>query len=199
MLSHEKLHETIDCISKELCESIDGFHKNKTWTSLQDVERLTQLLLNLKCLCHQVHEDCDSDSVEPVETMEHTHHHKSVPTTKETVKNSFTMKEAENWVSHLETKLPDGSVVKGGHWTLDQTNVVAKQKGVVWEHIQPHHFWVTMNMMYSDYLIVASKHGVDTVDFYFDLTRAFLFDVDSVPPKDKLCAYYYYIVKPAIK
>lgn len=196
MLNHEKIQSTIDLVSEELCEALDNLRAKRTWDNLHDAKNLTKFLLSLKCLKEDMSEIEDSDSVE---YAEHEDHHSSDKKPKETPKMQFTAKEAENWVKHLVTRLPDGSTVKGGHWTIDQTNSVAKQKGIVWEHIQPYHFWVTMNMIYSDYLIVASKHGVDTVDFYYDLTRAFLFDVDSVAPGDKLCYYYHYIVKPAIK
>lgn len=47
--------------------------------------------------------------------------------------------------------------------------------------------------VYSDYCAVAKKHGVNNVDFYADLAKAWLHDKDAV--KDKAAAYYEYIVK----
>ena len=55
-------------------------------------------------------------------------------------------------------------------------------------------WWITMNMIYSDYSAVAYKYGVDTADFYADMAKAFLFDPDGGEPEEKLAAYYHNIV-----
>lgn len=90
------------------------------------------------------------------------------------------------WVSHMENA--DGT--SGPHWTVEQTDQVMKQKGI---GIDSEKFWCTMNMIYSDYVGVASKFGVNNVDFYAEMAVVFLHDKDAVP--DKLAAYYTHVVK----
>lgn len=96
----------------------------------------------------------------------------------------------ETWNASM--KNDDGST--GGHWTVDQTTDAAKTAGVVMEHITPEEWNAAMNMMYSDYCSVATKHGCSKVDFYADLAKAFLFDKDGPGPEAKLAAYYHGIV-----
>lgn len=115
-------------------------------------------------------------------TMEHTHQHGAssdyIP---------FTEEMADKWYKHMENE--DGT--RGAHWTLEQAEQVMNQHGIDCDPIQ---FWVTLNMIYSDYVTVAKKHGVgDKVDFYVDMAKAFLCDKDA--PADKLARYYEYIVK----
>ena len=52
----------------------------------------------------------------------------------------------------------------------------------------------TMNMMYSDYYNTAMKFGVCTPEFFGELAKEFLFDMDGPAPKEKLAAYYRGIV-----
>lgn len=176
MLKKESVYEGIETLSKELEESIEDFKANKTWTIAKGIRDLTDGILGLYQLC-DVMDASPEDYDEEV----------------------FTMVEAEKWVKNMLTEMEDGSRIKGEHWTLDQTTLVARQKGIVWEHITPYCFWVTMNMIYSDYSEVAKKHGVDEIDFYVDMAKAFLFDIDSVPPRKKLTEYYHHIVKPVLK
>lgn len=58
---------------------------------------------------------------------------------------------------------------------------------------EPLQFWITMNMIYSDYVKVAKKLGMNNVDFYACMAKAFLDDKDAQP--DKLARYYEYVVK----
>mgnify|MGYP001157700127 FL=1 len=97
----------------------------------------------------------------------------------------------ETWNANM--KNDDGST--GGHWTVAQTTDAAKTAGVVMEHITPNGWNATMNMMYSDYCSVATKHGCNKVEFYADLAKAFLFDKDGPGPEAKLAAYYHGIVE----
>lgn len=90
------------------------------------------------------------------------------------------------WVDKMENA--DGTT--GPHWTMEQTSQVMKSRGI---NVDPEKFWCTMNMIYSDYVGVASKLGVNNVDFYAEMALAFLHDKDSVP--DKLAAYYTHVVK----
>lgn len=172
MLTKETLDLGIEQISKELTESLEDFRSSPCWSGVKGIKELSSSLYNLT----HIREDMFGESEEEY---------------------SFTKEDAEMWVNHMKTNLPDGTTVRGAHWTMDQTNTVAKQKGIVWEHVTPYCFWVTMNMVYSDYVGTAIKFGVDTLDFYFSLATSFLFDVDSVPPRTKLAEYYHHIVKPA--
>ena len=102
----------------------------------------------------------------------------------------FTHEDANKWAEKMVNE--DGTM--GAHWTVEQTSAVAAANGVMFTHITDWCFWITMNMMYSDYGGVAMKHGVDTAEFYADLAKAFLFDKDGPGPEAKLGAYYHGIV-----
>lgn len=93
---------------------------------------------------------------------------------------------AKEWTQHMENA--DGT--KGPHWSMDQVKQVAAQKNISED---PLDFWVAINMMYSDYCVMAKKHNVNTVDFYVDMAKAFLDDKDAKP--DKLGRYYHAVVK----
>lgn len=54
-------------------------------------------------------------------------------------------------------------------------------------------FYATMNMMYSDYCKVAEKFGINGIDFYAEMAKAFLLDKDAGP--HKLENYYWHVVK----
>ena len=79
--------------------------------------------------------------------------------------------------------------------TMEQTTALAESMGLSWDQISPWCWWVTMNMMYSDYGSVAIHYGVSTAEFFAELAQAFLFDKDGPAPKEKLAAYYHGIVK----
>lgn len=52
-------------------------------------------------------------------------------------------------------------------------------------------FCLAMNMMYSDYCMVARKYNVDRPDYYAELAKAFLKDKDfGGKPEEKLYLYY---------
>ena len=83
----------------------------------------------------------------------------------------------------------------GPHWGVDQTAAVAESMGMTWEKVSRPCWWITMNMMYSDYSGVAEKYGVSIAEFYADMARAFLMDKDGPGAKKKLAAYYHGIVE----
>ena len=89
--------------------------------------------------------------------------------------------EAEEWCDSMMNA--DGT--KGCHWTLEQTQEVAKQRNI---NCDPNDFWAVMNMMYSDFCQVAKRQSVDTPGFYADMAKAFLEDTDAVDGK----AYLYW-------
>lgn len=94
--------------------------------------------------------------------------------------------DAKEWMMSIQNA--DGS--KGAHWNIEQTNKLFEKKPL---DCTQHEFWVTMNMLYSDYAPVAKKFGVDNADFYACLAEAFLDDEDAV--RDKLAVYYDCIVE----
>lgn len=104
-------------------------------------------------------------------------------------KSSMGMDEhtAREWTSKMENE--DGT--KGPHWNMEQIKKVMEQRNMTGDPVE---FWVAMNMMYSDYCKVAKKLGVNSVDFYAEMAKAFLEDKDTGVP-DKLAAYYENIVK----
>lgn len=91
---------------------------------------------------------------------------------------------AKAWVSRMVNE--DGT--KGQHWTMEQTSQVMAQKGY---QCDPTEFWVTMNMLYSDYCKALGPAG--TPDVYAAMAHAFLDDKDA--HEDKLARYYHAVAK----
>lgn len=54
-------------------------------------------------------------------------------------------------------------------------------------------FYVVMNMMYSDYHNVFQRHGVESPDFYAEMSKAWLDDPDA--KKAKTAEYFCHVVK----
>ena len=103
----------------------------------------------------------------------------------------MTKADAETWAAHMVNE--DGTT--GPHWGVDQTTAIAESMGMTWEKVSRPCWWITMNMMYSDYSGVAEKYGVSIAEFYADMARAFLMDKDGPEAKKKLGAYYHGIVE----
>lgn len=94
---------------------------------------------------------------------------------------------ADEWMSKIINE--DGT--KGAHWSMDDVKRLMQQRGV---ECDPIKLWVAMNAEYSDRQKVNKKYGVDRPEYYMDAAIAFwLKDADAV--KDKLSAYYTYVVK----
>lgn len=98
----------------------------------------------------------------------------------------MTRENAKQWVQKM--KHADGTT--GEHWTYDQTYQVMKQRNI---DCDPVEFYATMNMLWSDYGKVAEKFGVSNVEYWAELSKAFLLDKDAV--EDKLSVYHECIVK----
>ena len=97
------------------------------------------------------------------------------------------METAKEWTKHMQNE--DGT--SGPHWTLEQAKHIMAQRKI---GLDPVQFWVTLNMIYSDFSPVAKKHGLGgSLEFYTDMAKAFLTDKDAKP--DKLSRYYEYIVQ----
>lgn len=88
----------------------------------------------------------------------------------------FTKETAKYVVSNFENK--DGSV--GEHWDYDTTTKVLESRGY---EFNPCDWYVTLNMIYSDYY--RSGRSDDT---YIELAYDFLNDKDA--PTDKMKRYY---------
>lgn len=95
------------------------------------------------------------------------------------------------WEWAKEMQNADGS--SGAHWSMEDTETVRKARNI--NDCKPEDFWIAMNMMYSDYQGVAKKYGIDKPEFYADMARGFLTDKDSKQGREKLEAYYEYVVK----
>lgn len=98
----------------------------------------------------------------------------------------LTHDEAEEWCDNMVNA--DGT--KGPHWTYAQASQLMAQRGI---DCDPMDFWVTLNMMHSDYSKVAKAYSTDNPNFYADMAAAFLCDEDAV--KDKLVQYWEHIPK----
>lgn len=111
-------------------------------------------------------------------------------TTKQAVVSSpdqFSIETAKAWTRNMRNE--DGT--SGPHWTLEQAKQIMAQRKI---GLDPVQFWVTLNMIYSDYSSVAKKHGLGgSLDFYADMAKAFLNDKDAAP--NKLSNYYNHVVR----
>ena len=74
---------------------------------------------------------------------------------------------------------------RGGHWSLADTNSVAKQYGIVFVDFNEYDWNYVMNMIYSDYYGTVSN---DTSS-YVKLADKFIRDKDAGPGK----AFRYYV------
>jgi hypothetical protein len=77
----------------------------------------------------------------------------------------------------------DGTI--GGHWTLEQTNSVAKSNGISFDYFNEYDWNYVMNMIYSDYYGAIP----DDLNYYVKLSKKFLDDKDAGRGK----AYHYYM------
>lgn len=95
---------------------------------------------------------------------------------------------AMEWTRQMQNA--DGTT--GPHWTMEKTEEARAQRGFSCE---PLAFWVAMNMIYSDYSMVAERVGANTMDFYVYMAKAFLEDKDARNQGgEKLARYYEYVV-----
>lgn len=100
----------------------------------------------------------------------------------------FTEDDAKEWTARMENT----DDTTGQHWPIEQTTAVMLSRGL---HYDPAVWYAAMNMIYSDYFKTAKKHGVNTVEFFADMTDAFLDDKDGPGPERKLMEYYEHIAK----
>lgn len=84
---------------------------------------------------------------------------------------TFTPEEAKQTVQRMAPY--------GEHWSMDKIKSYLHGRGI--EEPDCIHYYVVMNMMYNDYFQTASAYGLnDNPDFYYDLAKNFIEDVDGV-------------------
>lgn len=98
----------------------------------------------------------------------------------------MTRKMAEQWTEDMENA--DGS--KGARWDYEEVKKAMEEKHI---ECDPNEMFAILNAVYSDYSTVAKKFGVDKLDFYLELAKAWIDDKDAVP--NKATMYYKYVVK----
>lgn len=72
----------------------------------------------------------------------------------------------------------------GAHWSLAETDSVAKQYGIAWTSYNRYDWYYVLNMMYSDYYKLFGS----STETYIKLAKAWLDD----PDVDEGKAYRYY-------
>lgn len=73
----------------------------------------------------------------------------------------------------------------GPHYNLDQSNVIARQHGITFEHFNEWDWNYVLNMIYSDYYGSVTNENAN----YAKLARKFIEDKDA--PKGKAFHYYF--------
>lgn len=100
----------------------------------------------------------------------------------------MTREDAEKWVKKMRT---DSDKLLSPI-AYDDAQRIAPSYGMT-DPKKMVEFYAAMNMVKSDYQSVAKKYGMDTIEFYADMAKAFLCDKDAV--EDKLSIYKECIVK----
>ena len=99
----------------------------------------------------------------------------------------LTAEEAEEWVRGMVSE--DGK--KGGRWELQDIRRYAENYGVKPDEVVE--FYAVLNALATDYGKVAKKFGVDRMEYWAEMAKAFMHDKDAQPGKVKL--YYECIAK----
>lgn len=93
-----------------------------------------------------------------------------------------------------EKKLTNEDGSHGAHFDKEQIDQVARSIGIEPKEFGDGVLCMTVNMMYSDYCGVAKKFGVDRLEYYIELAKAFLKDKDfDGDGAEKLFLYYTFI------
>ena len=160
-----------DNLRARMCKELHDIEERGTFCrcDLDDTHKLIESICGLDAMSApaEEHHKADKHEIAHVEHAAHPAH--------------LTLEDAKRWTSKMQNA--DGT--KGCHWTLEQTQDVAKQRNITCD---PNDFWAVMNMMYSDYCQVAKRQSVDTPGFYADMAKAFLEDTDAADGK----AYLYW-------
>mgnify|MGYP004459354619 CR=1 FL=1 len=155
-----------DDLRARMCKELHDIEERGTFCrcDLDDTHKLIESICGLDAMSApaEEHHKADKHETAHVEHAAHPAH--------------LTLEDAKRWTSKMQNA--DGT--KGCHWTLEQTQDVAKQRNI---NCDPNDFWAAMNMMYSDYCTVARSYSADNQNFYADMAVAFLRDKDAVPGK----------------
>lgn len=155
-----------DDLRARMCKELHAIEERGTFCrcDLDDTHKLIESICGLDAMSApaEEHHKADKHETAHVEHAAHPAH--------------LTLEDAKRWTSKMQNA--DGT--KGCHWTLEQTQDVAKQRNI---NCDPNDFWTAMNMMYSDYCTVARSYSADNQNFYADMAAAFLRDKDAVPGK----------------
>lgn len=155
-----------DDLRARMCKELHDIEERGTFCrcDLDDTHKLIESICGLDAMSApaEEHHKADKHETAHVEHAAHPAH--------------LTLEDAKRWTSKMQNA--DGT--KGCHWTLEQTQDVAKQRNI---NCDPNDFWAAMNMMYSDYCMVARSYSADNQNFYADMAAAFLRDKDAVPGK----------------
>lgn len=92
----------------------------------------------------------------------------------------LTADKATKWVDGMRNV--DEAHPKGPMWQQAATDQLAEKRGFTSSQ-EKLEFWAVINMMYSDYAKVASRHGVDKPDYYADMAEAWMRDKDAALSK----------------
>lgn len=95
--------------------------------------------------------------------------------------HAFTEEDAKEWAKRMDPP---------ARWTMEQTSAVMAQNGY---YHNPCEFWITMNMLFSDYGKTLIKNNMDKPEVWAALAHDFLNDPDAQP--DKIGRYWRDIVK----
>ena len=160
-----------DDLRARMCKELHDIEERGTFCrcDLDDTHKLIESICGLDAMSAHTeeHHKADKHEAAHVERAAHPAH--------------LTLEDAKRWTSKMQNA--DGTT--GSHWTLEQTQDVAKQRNITCD---TNDFWAVMNMMYSDYCQVAKRQSVDTPGFYAHMAKAFLEDADAADGK----AYLYW-------
>lgn len=93
-----------------------------------------------------------------------------------------------------EKKLVNDDGSHGAHFDKEQIDQVARSIGIDPKEFGDGVLCMATQMMYSDYCGVAKKFGVDRLEYYIELAKAFLKDKDfDGDGAEKLFLYYTFI------
>lgn len=105
--------------------------------------------------------------------------------------DKLTKQEMKEWEKDLVND--DGS--RGAHFTDEQIDQAARSIGIEPKEFGDGVLCVITNSMYADYCSAARKFGVDRIEFYIELAKAFLKDKDfDGDGAEKAFLYYTFIV-----
>lgn len=85
------------------------------------------------------------------------------------------------WVDSMQGE--DRSKPKGGKWTIEQLEPLAKKYGIPTKGPERWQFYAVVNAMYADYCEVAKAYNITSPDFYAKMALAFIRDKDALPGK----------------